>query len=196
MPVRNLKQKKIEYRSKYKKLRTNMTPDQKAQLDKALTENFVSTSEYKSADVLLAFVSKDIEVNTTEIIKRAFEDGKKVAVPKCRTEETLMDFYYIKSFDDLVKGAYNIMEPDEEKCEKLTDFSQGLCMVPGLVFDRDGYRLGFGKGYYDRFLGDFKGVSVGVCYSRCTENQLPRGYYDKPVDLVVTEKYTVHTGNV
>lgn len=193
MPVKNLKQKKIEYRSKYKKLRANMLPEKKAQCDIQLAEKFLSEKEYIKSDILFAFVSKDIEVDTTAIIERALKEGKKVAVPRCITESTLMDFYYINSFDDLVKGAYNIMEPDTEKCVKVTDFTQGVCMVPGLVFDRSGFRLGFGKGYYDRFLADFKGVTIGVCYSRCIENELPRGYYDKPVDLVVTEKYTVDT---
>ncbi len=66
-------------------------------------------------------------------------------------------------------------------------------MVPGLVYDRDGYRLGFGKGYYDRFLLNFEGVTVGVCYSRCVEHELPRGYYDRPINMVVTERYTIDT---
>lgn len=196
MPVKNLKQKKIEFRSKHKKLRSNLTAEHKAKLDEALTNNFISNTEYKSADTLFAFISKDIEVETKHIINHAFSQGKKVAVPKCRTEERLMDFYYINSFDDLLKGAYDIMEPDESKCQLVEDFSSGVCMVPGLVYDRDGYRLGFGKGYYDRFLTKFKGTTMGVCYSRCIEDELPRGYYDKPIDLVVTEKYTVDTRNL
>lgn len=193
MPVKNLKQKKIELRSKYKKLRMNMTTEQKSALDSALTENFISNSEYKSADTLFAFVSKDIEVETKNIINNAFSQGKKVAVPKCKTKDRLMDFYYINSFDDLVKGAYDIMEPDTSKCKLVEDFSSGICMVPGLVYDREGYRLGFGKGYYDRFLNKFKGVTMGVCYSRCMEDELPRGYYDKPIHLIITEKYTIDT---
>lgn len=196
MPVKNLKQKKIEFRSKHKKLRNNITAEQKAKLDEALTNNFISNEEYKSADVLFAFISKDIEVETKQIINHAFAQGKKVAVPKCITEERQMDFYYINSFDDLLKGAYDIMEPDESKCQLVEDFSSGVCMVPGLVYDREGYRLGFGKGYYDRFLTKFKGTTMGVCYSRCIEDVLPRGYYDKPIDLVITEKYTVDTRNL
>lgn len=196
MPVKNLKQRKIELRSKYKKLRSNMTAEQKAKLDQALTDNFISNSEYKSADTLFAFVSKDIEVETKYIINHALFQGKKVAVPKCKTDDRLMDFYYINSFDDLTKGAYDIMEPDTSKCKLAQDYSSGICMVPGLVYDREGYRLGFGKGYYDRFLMNFKGTTIGICYSRCIVEELPRGYYDKPIDLVITEKYTVDTRNL
>jgi 5-formyltetrahydrofolate cyclo-ligase len=107
-----------------------------------------------------------------------------------------MDYYYINSFDDLEKGAYGLMEPDINKCQKVTDLNKGICLVPGLVYDREGYRLGFGKGYYDRFLINFHGITIGICYSRCVEQSLPRGFYDKPIDLVVTEKYTVDTRNM
>lgn len=193
MPVKNLKQRKIELRSKYKKLRGNMTLEQKAKLDEALSANFISNSEYNSNDIIFAFVSKEIEVETKYIINHALSQGKKVAVPKCKTEERLMDFYLINSFDDLSKGAYGIWEPDADKCQLVHDFSSGVCMVPGLVYDREGYRLGFGKGYYDRFLNDFKGTTIGICYSRCIVDELPRGYYDKPIDLVLTEKYTIDT---
>lgn len=196
MSVRNLKQKKIEFRSKHKKIRSNFSQEKKAELDKSITENFLSNQAYKDADTIFVFISKDIEVDTSEIVKQAFADGKKVAAPRCNTEDKLMDYYYISSYDDLVKGSYDLMEPDINKCEKVTDLTSGVCMVPGLVYDREGYRLGFGKGYYDRFLINFSGVTIGVCYSRCVEQELPRGFYDKPIDLVVTEKYTVDTRNM
>lgn len=196
MSIKNLKQKKIEIRSKHKKLRNNMTPEQKEKLDIALTENFINNPQYLSANVIFAFISKDIEVDTKGIIEDAFKKGKKVCVPRCNIEEKLMDYYYINSYDDLVKGAYGLMEPDVGKCKKVTDLSQGICLVPGLVYDREGYRLGFGKGYYDRFLVNFSGITIGVCYSRCVEDSLPRGYYDKHIDFVVTEKYTVDTRNI
>ena len=196
MSVKKLKQKKIELRRKYKKIRQNMPLDKKQQLDKSLFENFVNNIEYKQAKTILAFVSKDIEVDTTEIINKAFSDNKTVAVPLCNTEEKLMDYYIIKSFDDLEKGAYGLLEPITDRCEKVTDFTSSICMVPGLVYDQSGYRLGFGKGYYDRFLIDYSGVTVGVCYSRCIEQELPRGFYDKPINLVITDKFTLDTRNM
>jgi len=67
--------------------------------------------------------------------------------------------------------------------------------VPGLSFDLQGYRLGFGKGYYDRFLSDFGGVTVGVCYGKCTVTELPRGAFDRAVDIVMTEKFSNRTGS-
>ena len=105
-----------------------------------------------------------------------------------------MDFYFIKSYDDLSPGKYGILEPVPERCEKAVDFLRGLCLVPGLSFDLQGYRLGFGKGYYDRFLSDFGGTTVGICYSKCTMGELPRGTFDRAVDIVLTEKFSNRTG--
>ena len=164
MPLsKNIRQRKNELRAVYRRLRTNCPKDVKRELDRKLTEKFLSLDEYKKCRTLFAFVSTPIEVDTSKIIETALKDGKRIAVPKCIDKTGLMDFYFIDSTDCLKKGSFSIMEPDEEICEKVTDFSDGLCLVPGLCFDYQGYRLGFGKGYYDRFLEKFGGISVGIC---------------------------------
>lgn len=191
MSVKNLKQKKTELRSKYKKLRKNLSADLKNELDRKIFERLTALPEYKSADSIFAFISKDIEVDTEAVINDALNSGKKVAVPLCDVDTTTIEFYYINSYEDLKDGFYGLLEPDIEVCEKAE--SSDLMIVPGLVFDRNGYRLGFGKGYYDRYISDYKGLTVGVCYSRCIENELPLGYYDKPINLVVTDKFTIDT---
>lgn len=196
MSLKNVKQQKNELRAVYKRLRAQCPQDIKATLDKELAENLLKLEEYKSCKTLFVFVSTPIEVDTSAVIERAFADGKRVAVPKCRDKHGQMDFYYIESKDSLKSGAYSIMEPDEEVCQKVTDLSEGLCIVPGLCFDLQGFRLGFGKGYYDRFLNIFGGTTVGLCYSRYIEKELPKGVYDKSVDVLITEKYTNYTHNV
>ncbi len=196
MPLKNVKHQKSELRAVYKRLRAECPQKVKVALDRSLAENLWELEEYKSCKTLLVFVSTPIEVDTSAIINKAFADGKRVAVPKCRDKHGQMDFYYIESKDSLKSGAYSIMEPDEEICEKVTDLSEGLCIVPGLCFDLQGFRLGFGKGYYDRFLDVFGGVTVGLCYSRYIEKELPKGIFDKSVDVLVTEKFTNYTHNV
>lgn len=197
MPVsKNIRQRKNELRAVYRRLRMQFPEDVKRELDIKLTERFLSLDEYKSCKTLFAFVSTPIEVDTSLIIKSALEDGKLLAVPKCRDKSGQMDFYYINSTDCLKRGAFSIMEPDEKQCEKVTDFSDGLCLVPGLCFDYQGYRLGFGKGYYDRFLEKFGGISAGICYSRYIEKELPKGAFDKNTDILVTEKFINYTRNV
>lgn len=194
MPIKNVRQRKMELRAKYKKIRIECPPDIKVTLDKKISERFFSLEEYTKCDTLLTFVSSNIEVDTIEIIKRALADGKKVAVPKCTDKTGHMDFYYIKSLDELKKGYFSILEPDTEICQKAEDCC-GLCIVPGLCFDYMGYRIGFGKGYYDRFLQNFSGITVGICYSKCIEKELPRGTYDKSVDILVTDKFTIQNIN-
>lgn len=196
MPVKNIKEQKASLRAKHKKLRLTCPEQTKTKLDDMLTERFLSLEQYKNCKTLFAFVSGDIEVNTFAILQKALDDGKMLAVPKCTDKLGQMDFYYISTLDQLEKGAFSILEPSEQKCEKVLDLSDGVCLVPGLCFDLQGYRIGFGKGYYDRFLQNFGGVTVGLCYSRGVESKLPKGEFDKPVDILITEKYTNYTHNV
>ena len=192
MPVKNIKQRKLEIRNICKKFRNNLPAEKKQQLDLILQEKFLQTEEYKNTKTLLAFVSKDIEINTEKIIEQALADGKTLALPKCK-EENLMDFYIVNSLSQLKEGYYGLLEPDPEKCTILKDTANTICLVPGLAFDREGYRIGFGKGYYDRFLLDYNGVTVGMCYAKCVHESLPKGYYDRPIDILITEKYKIDT---
>ena len=97
-----------------------------------------------------------------------------------------MDFYVIHSDDDLRTGHYGIREPDPFRCEKAVISGKALCIVPGLCFDRRGYRLGYGGGYYDRFLSTHKVTRVGICYSYFMVNELIYGKYDVRMDKVIT----------
>lgn len=192
----NVRDQKKILRNKHKKLRANCPADTKKQLDEILAKNFFELDEYKNSKIIFAFVSTPIEIDTFEIMKKVLEDGKILALPKCRKNEPLMDFYQVTDLGQLDKGAYSIYEPNPEKCRLINDFSQGVCIVPGLAFDLDGYRIGFGKGYYDRFLMNFGGTTVGICYSKCIEKKIPVGIYDKSVDILITEKFTNDTRSV
>lgn len=190
MPVRNIKEIKIQLRNTIKKQRASMPQKKRSELDTKIRNTLYSLRQYKKCEQLLVYVSKDIEVDTISIIKDALMQGKKVAVPKCITKGNLMDFYYINSIEeDLESGTFGVLEPVPDRCEKVTDFSNALCIVPGLSFDAQGFRLGYGKGYYDRFLNGFEGDTVGLCYSMCVRWELPHGYYDRPVDILVTDRY-------
>lgn len=190
MPViRNIREQKLSLRKKFKSFRQKLSPDKKQKYDSEIADRFLSLSEYKNCDTLLAYISKDIEVGTEKIVKSALSQGKTVAVPRCSTKDCTMDFYIIKSYVDLQNGAYGLLEPDVSRCKKLIDFENSVCIVPGLAFDCEGYRLGFGKGYYDRFLQHFSGVKVGICYKECVTWQLPHGRFDRAVDIVLTQQY-------
>lgn len=191
MPLKNIKQHKEQLRNVAKKYRANLDPEQKEKFDIILQKNFLQSDYYKNAEKILAFASKEIEISTDLILHSALKDGKILALPKCR-ENNMMDFFIVTHMSQLKKGSYNISEPDTDKCKILTDYENSVCLVPGLVFDREGYRIGFGKGYYDRFLQSYSGICAGMCYSKLVESELPRGYYDKPVNVLFTEKFKIN----
>lgn len=183
---------KVMLREQYLKMREKMTAEYKRSLDIEIASRFLCTREYMDAKTVLTYVSRDWEIDTIRIIHACFANKKKVAVPKCEGEG-VMNFYLINSMDDLKEGYAGILEPDTEVCKALEDFLDSVCIVPGLSFDPEGYRLGFGGGYYDRFLSAYTGVSAGLCYGSFIKWELPRESFDKAVTLLVTDRYARHT---
>lgn len=191
--VNDIRPVKNKLRKAAKEYRTALSKSEKEKLDRKIENKFLNMWQYREANTLLIYVSTDIEVDTTYIIKTALNDGKKVAVPKCIDGTRNMEFYFIDGFSRLESGTFGVFEPKTEECEKLEDFSNGLCVVPALMFDKAGYRLGFGKGYYDRFLAKFSGQTLGLCYNACLKEALPHGKYDKRVEKLVTQSKIIIT---
>lgn len=190
--MKDIKQFKMYMRLKYRTIRENMSKSYKLKMDKKILHNISFLNIFKNAKSVLTYVSKDIEVDTFDLIKKCLSKGKIVAAPVCKTETKQMGFYIINSVDDLEKGAFGLLEPKPD-CEELTDTKNSVCIVPGFCFDNNGYRLGYGYGYYDRYLENFEGKTIGICYSNCIVNRLRTGKYDKPVDYLVTDKYIKQT---
>lgn len=184
---------KAELRQKYRSLRQSMTQEIKDKCDSDIAAQVRRLWQYSRNRVLLVYVSTPIEVDTRRIIRNALEDGKKVAVPRCVPDTRNMEFYYIDSLDDLQPGAFGVLEPTPNPECLYYEQDGGLCLVPAFSYDWQGFRLGYGKGYYDRFLSRFNGNMVGICYSDCVQRSLPHGRYDRPVELLVTEKYLRRT---
>lgn len=194
MPIDDIREYKSALRKKIRRLREDMPPNEKAVLDGRVLQNIIKLRQYKSNNTILTYVSTKIEVDTFGLINHALRDGKRVAVPRCIDNSREMEFYYITSTEQLEPRTFGVLEPIKEKCEILTDYSKGLCIIPGLMFDFEGYRLGYGKGYYDRFLSRFHGDTAGICYSSCVQWRLVHGFYDRKADFLVTEKYIRRTG--
>lgn len=158
----------------------------KAALDNVIAEAVISSPFFREADTVLCYLSLPDEVATEEMIRAAWKSGKRVAVPYC--DGDTMDFYCLDSFASLHKGAFGVREPHPCDCELLTDFTGSVCMVPGLAFLPDGTRLGYGKGYYDKFLKNYAFLSVGLCYNSFILEAMPTEEHDIPVDMVVTDQ--------
>ena len=193
MPVKNIKEVKTGLRGKYRRLREDLSEEEKLRLDSEIQSRLLSLREYSQAYTVFTYISKELEVDTLAIVQAAWANQKRVAVPRCIPGTRDMEFYYIRSWQDLERASFGVMEPIVQRCERVEDESRGFCLVPGFSFDVQGFRLGYGGGYYDRFLSRFGGFTVGVCYSFCVQWNLPHGYYDRSVDLLVTEKYVRRT---
>ena len=193
MPITDIRPIKTELRQKYRSLRQSMPPEIKEQKDEAIAAQVRRLWQYQRNSILLIYVSTSIEVDTFRISRQAIADGKRVAVPRCIPDTRNMEFYYIRSTDELKPGMFGVLEPDPIAENLYSESDGGLCIVPAFSYDWRGYRLGYGKGYYDRFLSRFEGNMVGICYSECVQRSLPHGRFDRPVELLVTESYLRRT---
>lgn len=179
---------KTELRSQIKKRRLEIPAEEKARMDALIASRLYKTSEYRTAGMLVTYVSTPMEIDTLSIIRQAWKDGKRVVVPRC-IENCLMDFHEVFSMQDLSKGTFSVLEPDPQKCPVVTDFFGSVCLVPGLTFDWQGFRLGYGKGYYDRFLCRYPYKKIGLIYEGFIKSKLPRGRFDVAVDFLLTETH-------
>ena len=151
----------------------------------ALAAKLYETPQYKSAESLYVYLSFNQEVRTEPIIRRAWAEGKRVAVPKVVGDE--MVFIWIDSFDNLApQGAFHILEPIENG--PVADDETALILMPGLAFDPQGHRVGYGGGYYDRYLAAQPNhPTLALCYDFQMYDHLDVDDYDVPVDIIITD---------
>ena len=140
----------------------------------------------KQAQTICTFISAFKEPDTVEIIKELWEQDKKIVVPITDIESSTLSLSYINSMDDMKKGAYGILEP--KTVRKADENNIDVILVPGLAFDSNGGRMGFGKGYYDRLLESSKAVKIGLCYDFQILEKIPTESHDVPMNFVITEK--------
>lgn len=139
------------------------------------------------ATTVLSFFPVRGEPNILPLAKRLLEKGITVAFPISHKEDVHLEFRAINDLADLKLGTYKICEPTEST-QTLSMFEcSTVCLVPALSFDRRGMRLGYGMGYYDRFLKDFGGISIGIAFSDLLVNELPVTDTDIPVLKIITE---------
>lgn len=178
---------KKDLRDRIKRQRAAISSDEKKRMSEEIVRRIISLEEYQKSGILLTYVSLSSEADTSVLIEEALKCGKRVAVPRCIEGKPHIEFYYINGRDDLIRGSFGLLEPSSKR-EHLCTSQNGFCVLPGLTFDRLGSRLGYGMGYYDRFLQKFEGVTAGLCFSNIlAEKPLPTGRYDVPADIVVTD---------
>lgn len=173
---------KDKLRAELVALRRNMAENVRKNLDERIYNNLISLDLVKNADTFLVYASSPVEVDTRRFIGKILSQGKTIAIPKCIG----MDMKFLKTDDPgtLVRSKFGV---DEPSCgDKIRSFDGTVCIVPALRFDKAGYRLGWGGGFYDRFLAGYTGISVGICYEQCC-GDVPTDRFDIPVNTVITE---------
>jgi len=183
---------KNELRKKIKDCRNSIDAQTKAELDLNLAENLFKVKEFVSAETVLCYMSMQNEVDTKEIINCLFKLHKRVALPRCVDLDGKMEFYLISDFSSLEKSRFGVLEPKANENARLTDFNKAVCIMPALAFDIKGNRLGYGKGYYDRFLSTYPICKIGICHDDFVFESIPYQRYDIAADIVVTDKKLIY----
>ena len=180
-------QLKKETRRIFSEKRKALSASERELKDKILFDKTVSLDAYKNAEILLAYYPVKNEPNILYIVEEALRMGKKVAFPISNPEGFVLTFAFVGDLNELVTGAYSIPEPAAD-AEKYVNDEKTVCIVPGLAFDREGKRIGYGKGYYDRFLENFLGTSLGLCYADFLIDSLPVEKTDVSLDIIMSDK--------
>lgn len=164
-----------------------LSKEDRHQISQKLHQQLFKTKLWQEAEIIGLYLSFGHEWDTRAIVKKAWENGKKIAIPKTIPTKKEMKFYQIQDFNELEKGHFGIEEPIVEQTTQVPKNDIDLLIVPGLVFSKDGYRVGYGGGYYDRFLVDFIQPTLSLVWSGQLAEELPTNQFDIAVQYLLTE---------
>jgi len=167
--------------------RNSLSREEILEKSEKIKSNLFNLQYYKHSKTAMFFVSFNSEVHTHDMIKESLKN-KTVILPKVAQHE--IEPSVVIDFDNLIPGKFGVLEPIEAM--KIAHKNIDLVLVPGIVFDKEGHRVGYGFGYYDKFLRKMpKAVKIGLAFDFQIVDKLPKETHDVPVDMVVTEKMIV-----
>ena len=173
---------KKELRREIREKKRAMTPEEIEEKSRKLGQLFCSSELYRQADTIYGYLPYNQEVRTVPMLEQALRDGKRVAVPKCYGDE--MRFIFMTDLSQVEKGYAGIPEPVAD--EPVADDKTALVLMPGLAFDPQGHRIGYGGGFYDKFLAAEPGhPTLALCYDFQMLPRLDTEEFDIPVDQVL-----------
>ena len=183
----DLKQKKAYLRRELKIKRNAISVEPNRSITgEQIAKRIAALDEFKNSDTVLMFYPVGSEIEIISLFEKAKKLNKKVAFP-CSLKGGILLFRYINDLSELGSTVYNIPEPTAS-APIVSDFDNSICITPALAFDNDGFRIGYGGGYYDRFLSAYPGISIGVAYDEMIYDELPRDKFDLSVDIIITER--------
>jgi len=182
---------KDEIRKRILSLRDTQTEEEIISNSKLIQKKLFNIPEFKKAKTILFYVATRAEVRTGQMIKQALKQGKRVIVPISDLRNRELILSELKDFDEeLEPGTFNIPEPKKEFFRPVSSKEIDLVIVPGIAFDKDGDRIGYGMGFYDKFLSSFKEhvPAIGLAYELQMVDDIPVDDKDVTVDKIVTEE--------
>ena len=178
---------KQERRTECRRLRASIPIEGKKKLDELICGRIARSAELERADTVLLYFPIKSEIDLRPLASYCLKMGKTVGLPVTDTAAGEIRFYPLRRGERMHTGAFGIPEPSTDSAP-IKPTRRTLCILPGLCFDRLGNRLGYGKGYYDRFLATFPGVTVGAVYERLLFDRIESEEHDLPVSILVTER--------
>jgi 5-formyltetrahydrofolate cyclo-ligase len=180
---------KKELRENALRIRNGFTKQQVSDSSYEIVSKLLNHPWYRECRTLFTYVSMDNEVQTHSLIEEAISDGKRVCVPRVVPKEHMVAVPIRNLADDLKKGFFNVLEPMAQ-LQPVSHQEIDLVIVPGLVYDREGYRIGYGGGYYDKYLEIIPSRchTVGLAFHTLITDRIQREAHDKKVMLVITEQ--------
>ena len=171
-----------------KKLRTIQN---RSELEKAIHHRLIETSLWQQSETIGFYYSTAMEWDTHRLIKQALFEGKVVSLPRTNRLDKSMVFYRYKTQDSLENVYRNLWEPIPDEKRIIKAHEHDLMLVPGIVFDKGGYRIGYGGGYYDRYLGKFPQHTIAIAVDDQIVDKIPRELHDLPVNKIVTNTQVI-----
>lgn len=184
---------KKQWREKALAFLKSLPTEEKRNIEDAFHNQLFSHPLWKESKMIGTTLSSALEWDTRRIIEQAWKEGKEVVVPKTLPKTKQMKFYLIFSFNQIAPGHFGMDEPLLEKAMVVDKDEIDLLLVPGLIFHPKGYRIGFGGGYYDRFLMDFMNTTVSFAHSEQIDSAIPTESHDIPMDYLLTEEKWIQT---
>jgi len=185
---KNIVLEKKKIRLKIKNLLNNLSEQSHKQKSKIITDTLLKTKEYINAETIFIYFPFRKEIDTREIIKDALVKNKKIVLPKVFGNEIKI-FFITDVEKDLRPGSFDMLEPDLSKCREADLRSVDLVIVPGLCFDSNFNRLGYGGGFYDKILEklDRKIKKIALAFDLQILDNVPACSHDKKIDIIITE---------
>ena len=182
---------KVQQRHQTRQLLMNMSLTDYGEKSRMICEALLQEPSIIEGKTIAMTISVFPEVDTRGIISKLWAMDKYVVVPKCNHENKQMLFFNITNFNELVPAPMGLFEPNHLITEAIEHKQIDVCIVPGIVFDQRGYRIGYGGGYYDRFLPHYNGKKISIAFDEQLVEEVPYESHDIPIDLLITDKHRI-----